>query len=788
MTAAASDLADLNLALKMESQLNMKDDVDAFENYQSAIDSWETGLLSRHASRTATSSSGSRKSSAKSSGPSPRNNSATYKSSDPVSAAYFSQFRPSSRSTQSASSGTSSPKSRFNKQNSSTRADEVKAVYGLSSRDAQTGGSALSSRRRTRASGSDVARGSSGSGSRSSNVTGSRPSASAGVEREREREREREARSNPRPSSGTARKTANHYLDSGSPTQSSFQKKPSIVTSAKSSSFKRQHRIVSNPAADKTTPEYNPDSDDLSRQSSSSKKVSDAATSDRPESRKLYLGGGVGGGSGAVLGPNTTGQELTLKVPRSAGSKKIADNSSSTTSDQLVHGEEEESRMRASSFSGMCSPAPWRGDNLDDRPPSRQRSAFPTHLGEALDLKRRNPNAPSTRNTDAFSKEPPPSNDLHPQHQHHHQQQVAAAQGLGPTLSRPPSRQRLNAQHLWSGKPDGELRPPSPDYSSDGNEYSDRGSQDLDVSPVLTAYQSAASFDLQDDPSADKIAVSMMSRSPSPQIALGPMYDPFADGFSQLDGRGSTAPPFKIRYNQSISSTNTSRQKPSSASSKGSVHILMPSGGKEVDFNECEVVEEFTEHPPPTRGTTRKGSGAGVGSCSPNISASCQSSPSPEQVIESYSAWRSDSSSPSPQLTRSKSTAGKEKEEAHWPMSKSSSQASVFARSFSPSNQRIGLGTAEGGRNRAFVSGGEVSGSQSPAGSPVSSRFRNRNLASNLDDMSFADEELTVMTNCSEADLENGNDVNMFGEQLSQSIMLESSLGQDFLNLFAPSD
>lgn len=33
-------------------------------------------------------------------------------------------------------------------------------------------------------------------------------------------------------------------------------------------------------------------------------------------------------------------------------------------------------------------------------------------------------------------------------------------------------------------------------------------------------------------------------------------------------------------------------------------------------------------------------------------------------------------------------------------------------------------------------------------------------------------------TNCSEADLDNGNDVNMFGEQLSQSIMLESSLGQ----------
>jgi hypothetical protein len=119
--------------------------------------------------------------------------------------------------------------------------------------------------------------------------------------------------------------------------------------------------------------------------------------------------------------------------------------------------------------------------------------------------------------------------------------------------------------------------------------------------------------------------------------------------------------------------------------------------------------------------------------------------------METYPAWRSNNSSPSSQLSRSKSAAGRDKDDTRqWSLGKSSSQASVFARSFSPSNQRQGVGAGEGGRIRAFINSGdsgEGSMSQhSPTTSPVSSRHRNhRTLASNLDDMSFADEELTVM-------------------------------------------
>lgn len=531
----ASDLADLNLALKMDNQLNVVDNDDAFENYQSAIDSWETGLLSRHAPRSSRPSS---KSGSKSS--------STYKSSDPVSAAYFSQFRPSSRST---SSPTNSPRSRL-KNASSTRAQEVKAVYGLSSstsnssREAQSGGSAGPGRRKPRPSDIATRIASGGSSStRSSNVSSSSrpPSAAASLERER----------GSRPGSGAARKSPAQCFESGTelfsqqqqpPTQSSFQKKPSINTSMKGSSFKRQHMIVSSPSIESNIPDFITDSEDSNPQT---KKV-DSVKSDRPESRKLYLGGAGGGGADAdaVLGNNTTAQkqDQSHKVPRSAGSKKMVDNSSSAAELLLQCDEEDDLKInRTASISGLRSPAPW-GDNLDDRPPSRQRSAFPTHLGEAMDLKRRASNGAGPRSTNAFSTESPPTNEIQQQ-----QQQGTQNQAPVPSLSRPPSRQRLNAQHLWSGKPDGDEESPSSVYSSDENSCNDSESEGFNVSPVLTAHQSAASYDLQDEVSIDKNLMSLSSRSPSPQIALGPMYDPFADGFSQLENRGNTAPPFKIR-------------------------------------------------------------------------------------------------------------------------------------------------------------------------------------------------------------------------------------------------
>ena len=277
----ASDLADLNLALKMDNQLNIVDDDEAFENYQSAIDSWETGLKSRHAPQSSSSSS-ARKNSGNSSkaaassshSSSSRNNSAAYKSSDPVSAAYFSQFRPSSRSTPSSSSTPtgSSPRSRLKAAN---RTDEIKAVYGVSSsnREAQSG--PTSGHRRKPPRSSDAAASSRSAASRNKPTgthytsSNSRPPSAATSSTES------------RPPSGAGRKeshsssSANHsstlqahlatvtaafqepssyshqYSHAHSPVTSQ-KKSNNDAPSAKGAPFKRQHqlRVATSPVAD----------------------------------------------------------------------------------------------------------------------------------------------------------------------------------------------------------------------------------------------------------------------------------------------------------------------------------------------------------------------------------------------------------------------------------------------------------------------------------------------------------------------------------------------------------
>lgn len=147
--------------------------------------------------------------------------------------------------------------------------------------------------------------------------------------------------------------------------------------------------------------------------------------------------------------------------------------------------------------------------------------------------------------------------------------------------------------------------------------------------------------------------------------------------------------------------------------------------------------------------------------------------PLSRQQFESYSAWRSNNSSPttsssssqqpssmSMSIPKSKSALSvaanncnhKDRDrDSVSPMGKSASAAS-----FSPSsgNHRKRL-SVDAARNRAFVNESSSGNSSaygagdmvlsSPGGSP-STRHRNRNtLASHLDDMSFADEELTEM-------------------------------------------
>ena len=120
--------------------------------------------------------------------------------------------------------------------------------------------------------------------------------------------------------------------------------------------------------------------------------------------------------------------------------------------------------------------------------------------------------------------------------------------------------------------------------------------------------------------------------------------------------------------------------------------------------------------------------------------------------MEIYNAWKSNTSSPTSQqqtmhMIRSKSgnVTHKDKDECRRAMGRSSSTSSALPPNSSPTSQRK---FSKEPMNRVFLSDRGSNGDlaiTSPSASPVSSRYRNRNLASNLDDISYADEELTEM-------------------------------------------
>lgn len=132
---------------------------------------------------------------------------------------------------------------------------------------------------------------------------------------------------------------------------------------------------------------------------------------ERPESRKLYLGQ-------PASSPKAT--KPALKAPRSAGPV------SSQQTSLKDHVDAESSGMvRTSSFAGFVRPASlWQDDIDSERPPSRQKSAFPTHLADIERAK-------------AFAE---PSKD---------ESAAAVKVPMESLLQRPPSRQRIAAQNLF---------------------------------------------------------------------------------------------------------------------------------------------------------------------------------------------------------------------------------------------------------------------------------------------------------------------------------------------------
>ena len=132
---------------------------------------------------------------------------------------------------------------------------------------------------------------------------------------------------------------------------------------------------------------------------------------ERPESRKLYLGQPTG---------SPKASKPALKAPRSAGPV------SSQQTSLKDHVDAESSGMvRTSSFAGFVRPASlWQDDIDTERPPSRQKSAFPTHLA---DIER----------TKAFAE--PTTKD----------ESATVKVSMESLTQRPPSRQRIAAQNLF---------------------------------------------------------------------------------------------------------------------------------------------------------------------------------------------------------------------------------------------------------------------------------------------------------------------------------------------------
>mmetsp|Transcript_9333 Transcript_9333/g.14066 ORF Transcript_9333/g.14066 Transcript_9333/m.14066 type:complete len:892 (+) Transcript_9333:226-2901(+) len=502
----------------------------------------------------------------------------------------------------------------------------------------------------------------------------------------------------------------------------------------------------------------------------------DSTESQRPQSRKLYLGSG-----GTSSGPDSDALSgSALRAPRSAGAMprhRLSPESHRTDTAESPQGDP--TLSAAASFGGFAKPSnPWHGTvvNYDERPPSRQRSAFPIHLadmesalrrGSARNGERKTAFCESTDTSDkaasiAVPAAPPTGSP----------RAIKLSSGtLESPLGRPPSRQRIAAQNLWGDETelDADLSQAigvvaSENTSSEEGPTADAGTGL--VSPLLTPYASSISIGgvvLADDdgpcgtsPSPNQIAGQHQppSRSDRARSAfdscapLGPMYDPAADGFSQLDSRSHTAP-FKIRLNQS------------SRKNSGTSRIGGDCG--EFPFKSSAATRAKYE----AGGRSRRDVASPVPTAylqidrdrvSPNLQVHHHSSSSHDDGGSSGCPRSMGSSKSTPTLT-------------------SPGKYAKSAGGMTMSDFSDGIGMTRSMSSDNMAAPGEAS--------PVS-RIR-KTPQDYVDDMSFLDEELTVMTMYSdEGDKDACPDADgVTGLNASQSLMLESSLGEDFLNLFA---
>jgi hypothetical protein len=643
VSTVASELADLNMALKLEKHVISPplDDhsSDLFDDYQSAIDSWEQARKVKTPIERAQ--------------PQSRKPNSAYTGADPVTAAYSSQFKPIKSSNSRGSPRITASKAKA--------VAEIQAAYGMADQQRPTSqqGKSDSTKRKTNKNSAQII----GeerliSQSRDSSLgkfdhekDGKKYSPSSEILSSGDASSERASTTNSIPSNHlspslvhTSNPSANTELRRRSldesaivepqpphrarPPQSQLQpsQPPSNDGKGSGSYRKRVDQTRANSASgtchrreeaskappvrcvdppltaaspySHLTPEPNPaiallvdtSGPDLLSESDYQGGGIGGTHLDmevqRPQSRKLYLGQASHISPRPVMAdtnstPDHHSEKTTeryTRAPRSAGGLARQQNQLSPDGDPYAEGllpshstageiPSSHVPLTHTISSGVFGKpaAPWHGTvvNYDERPPSRQKTAFPIHLADT-DLKEKGSSntsgRPSGRGVEikrAAFVENEPTVAIHDQAPMPSRMVKMGSSDLilESPLGRPPSRQRIAAQYLWDE--DNLYDPATRNVSNvmvDPYYTEDTGKS----TPSLLSGVSAVSLGLADPDDYNSFGNNanannqrMQSRGDKAKTAgdsgsLGPMYDPAADGFTQLDNRSQSAP-FKIR-------------------------------------------------------------------------------------------------------------------------------------------------------------------------------------------------------------------------------------------------
>lgn len=620
----SSDLSDLNMSIKMEKNNVANTDafVEAVEDFQSALEKWESTPRSRPVDDNLKNTSSS-----------------PYTNADHVTAAYTSQFKPIRADSAKMSSKSTASKS---------KAAEIRAVYGMFGKTSSTSSSNSTKRENTRkysdsSEPNDISRG--GKSNNNSNtdstkinrkpvtVTTAPPSAKHQVNEVQEvvdnlycddKDFEYESHESDQDRSGcqggsygsgsAATSGGDMYLNSKVSSDRSDRyhsaqhahAHPSLLqdtTSAKARAHSA-HLIICDADAGTIPMLTIDDSIDASYANSA---TMTPQSDQRPQSRKLYLGSSpsstsVGrlsvssnqgqrshgnGGSTSGLRPHQSNTNTPSHVNVNPNTLFINQQSQSITYNYSSSSLQSSHTIASGRNNNTTYSSPMNrpnnmlwDDNLDvvQRPPSRQRTAFPVHLADNISSDNTVVGSIKNKKKNMYVNDTDMSCDAPSSCR------KGSEGSVNPTLTRPPSRQRIWApQNLWEEGLDDHNRFSESHRGRDSaGSNGDYYGMTKDGSPSLTPYGSSVSIGFHNDFVSNDDSYShepklvpefipanykgrevragttgMRNRAEgetddtryshtAQSFLLGPMYDPVSDGFTQLDTKPNNLS-FKIQ-------------------------------------------------------------------------------------------------------------------------------------------------------------------------------------------------------------------------------------------------